>query len=379
MKHYGVLVCGTNFGKFYISALMKSNPCFFLAGILAKGSRRSRHIASELGVPLYTDVHEVPESVNIACVVLKSTILGGQGTRVALELLKKGIHVIQEHPVHPGDIGQCLTVAAENRCHYHVNSHFVHVKPVKTFIEYVSKTIRTERPLFIDACTSLIYSTLDIIGRALGGLEPYGINPPVVWSDAVLSVMGTEVLPYKCIQGVIGGVPVTFKLQNYFDPDDVDQNYLIMHRLCIGSESGNTTLLSSHGPVVWTQGYPMPVKPPGDAVVLDSGDESFKGHMSRYTHYSQPTSVVFSQQKGPSYRAVTQDLWPEAMLRALGAMKQQIETGRVSTWQSEDYLRSLSGLWLAFMKGFGKPDFVPIAEVDSCIPDPSAFADSLEG
>ena len=86
MKQYRVLVCGTNFGKFYLSALLKDNHGFCLVGILAKGSKRSKTIAGELGVKLYTSVEEVPETIDIACVVVKSTILGGRGTSLSMEL-----------------------------------------------------------------------------------------------------------------------------------------------------------------------------------------------------------------------------------------------------------------------------------------------------
>jgi len=376
MKQYNVLVCGTNFGKIYLSALIKENPDFRLAGIFAKGSNRSKTIAEELNVKLYTSIDEIPKNIDIACVVVKSTILGGQGTSLSIELLKRGINVIQEHPVHAGDIRQCFKAANENGCHYHVNSHFIHVKPVRIFIDYVKKTVMHERPLFIDACTSLIYSTIDIIGHALGRLDPFEFNPPVEWSDSAKSAMETDFLPFKCIQGVIGGVPVTFKLQNYFDPEDLDHNYLIMHRISIGSESGNTTLLSSHGPVIWTEGYSVPVKN-GDSQKLTGDVNSLRYYQSLLTDFSQPTSVVFSEKKGPSYNDVASIYWPEAVLSALNDMKQQIETGATSKWKSYDYLISLSEMWVEIMKHFGKPVFMKIDALNSTIPDPCEFCDNV--
>lgn len=373
MKQYKVLVCGTNFGKFYLSALLKGNSCFCLDGIFAKGSKRSRMIADELDVNLYTSIDKIPASIDIACVVVKSTILGGQGTGLSAELLKRGINVIQEHPVHSADIGQCFKTAQDNGVNYHINSHFVHVKPVKIFIDYVAKTVKYERPLFVDVSTSLIYSTIDIIGQALGKIEPFEFCSPTEWTDSATSAMETDILPFKCLQGVIGGVPVTFKLQNYFDPDDLDQNYLIMHRISIGSESGNTTLLSSHGPVVWTQGYPVPARNSENHTNAEQDDVSYGHHKTKYIDYSQPTSVIFSENKGPSYSKVAYHYWPDAILSELNVMKHQIETGLNAKWQSEGYLKNVGEIWLELMKRFGRPNFVKINELNSSIPDPSEF------
>lgn len=369
MKQYNVLVCGTNFGKLYLSALLKGNPDFKLSGILAKGSSRSKAIAEELNVDLYTSIEDVPENIDIACVVVKSTLLGGQGTRISIELLKRGINVIQEHPVYSGDIRQCFKAAEENGCHYHVNSHFIHVKPIKIFIDYIKKTIEQERPLFIDATTSLIYSTIDIIGHALGSLIPFEFNPPVEWSDSSESKIKTGFVPFKCIQGVIGGVPITFKLQNFYDPEDLDSNYLIMHRISIGSESGNTTLLSSHGPVIWTEGFPVPDKK--ISTVCDRNSLAY--HNEQLNGYSKPVSVNFLENQQPVYKNVVGDDWPNAVLTALNFMKKQMETSKVAEYKSPEYLNSLSEIWVEMMKLFGKPVFMKIDELERNIPDPVEF------
>lgn len=50
--------------------------------------------------------------------------LGGKGTEIAGALLEKGIHVIQEHPVHYNDIVKLLKVAKENNCVYQVSDTY---------------------------------------------------------------------------------------------------------------------------------------------------------------------------------------------------------------------------------------------------------------
>lgn len=174
MKRYRVLVCGTAYGQVYLSTFLKRNSCFQLAGILGKGSERTKRFAQEFGVPWYSSVNELPNGIDIACVAIRSTIAGGQGTMIAKELLKKGIHVIQEHPVHSGDIQNCLKVAKENCVYYQVNSHYVHVKPVTMFIDYMQALSKSIGLAYIEVTTApqITYSMLDILGRALGRLSP---------------------------------------------------------------------------------------------------------------------------------------------------------------------------------------------------------------
>ena len=99
-------------------------------------------------------MNELPNGIDIACVAIRSTIAGGQGTMIAKELLKKGIHVIQEHPVHSGDIQNCLKVAKENCVYYQVNSHYVHVKPVTMFIDYMQALSKSIGLAYIEVTTA---------------------------------------------------------------------------------------------------------------------------------------------------------------------------------------------------------------------------------
>mgnify|MGYP000134536268 FL=1 len=81
----------------------------------------------------------------MACVVIRSTAVGGKGTEIAGALLEKGIHVIQEHPVHYNDIVKLLKVAKENNCVYQVNSFYPNVKNVQEFIVKSNKLLKKEQ------------------------------------------------------------------------------------------------------------------------------------------------------------------------------------------------------------------------------------------
>ncbi|MYX22215.1 Gfo/Idh/MocA family oxidoreductase, partial [Streptomyces sp. SID8380] len=128
-----VLVCGTNFGRFYAEAV-RARPGFVLAGVLSRGSAASRALAERHGVPHHTEVGTLPDDIDLACVAVGSTISGGEGTELALALLDRGVHVLQEHPVHLDEMTRCLRLARRRGVHYRVNTHYPHVAPVRRFL-----------------------------------------------------------------------------------------------------------------------------------------------------------------------------------------------------------------------------------------------------
>lgn len=78
MKKKQILVCGTGFGKIYLKAIAESKE-YELMGILGKGSDRSRLLSKNLNVPMYTDIKEINQNVDAACVVVPNAAGGGNG------------------------------------------------------------------------------------------------------------------------------------------------------------------------------------------------------------------------------------------------------------------------------------------------------------
>ena len=110
-----VLIVGAKFGEMYLNAFMQPPEGLELVGLLAQGSARSRELAHAFGIPLYTSPEQITRMPDIACIVVRSTVAGGTGTQLARHFLTRGVHVIQEHPLHPDDmqdpvpVGICLT------------------------------------------------------------------------------------------------------------------------------------------------------------------------------------------------------------------------------------------------------------------------------
>ncbi|VVS94554.1 Gfo/Idh/MocA family oxidoreductase [Desulfoluna spongiiphila] len=356
MEKKKVLVCGTNYGHAYVKALACGTHDVALSGILARGSERSRQCAAENGVPLYRSVEEVPSDIDLACVAVKSSIQGGEGTKIARALMARGIHVLQEHPVHAGELATCLDDARAHGVVYHVNSHFVHLEPVRVFIHRIQAAVEHERPLFIEATTSLSYSLMAILQRALGTLKPFDFAEPGSWGTTLPPLFAHGFSPFGSTRGVVGGVPVHLTMQTAFDPgSDLDTHLLVMHRICVGMPSGNLQLVNTHGPVVWTGHCPLDLKGAGSV-------HGTAGHV--------PTSVLCSEEPCPSMHEVVEEAWPRAIHMALGQMNEEIASGIPSPGQSASELLEISDAWMQLTRQFGNPELTYFPEPSPTFPAP---------
>src|SRR5262245_33378342 len=120
-----VVVCGAVFGQVYLEAFRRREYPLELVGILARGSARAQACARYYDVPVFTNIGEIPADVDAACVVVRSRILGGKGTDLAHALMRRGIHVLQEHPVHPDEMAESLRLGRAERVLYRLNSFYV--------------------------------------------------------------------------------------------------------------------------------------------------------------------------------------------------------------------------------------------------------------
>jgi thioesterase domain-containing protein len=94
-------------------------PGFRLAGIIARGSQRSVNLAEKMGVPLYKTPDEVRSPVDVACVAVG----GNAAEELVLAFLRRGIHVVAEHPVGPASMKTAIGTARRTGACYHVNAH----------------------------------------------------------------------------------------------------------------------------------------------------------------------------------------------------------------------------------------------------------------
>lgn len=330
------IVCGTSFGRFYLRALAR-HPGVELAGILSTGSQASAELARDLGVAHHSSVEAVPGGIDLACVVVRAGVSGGPGADIACALLDRGLHVLQEHPLHPSELAECLRRARTNGRRYAVNGFYPHVAPIARFLQAAALLCRHQPPLFIDGIcgAQVLYPLLDVAARAAGQLRPSALRR--------VGAAG----PYINLEGEIGGVPCTLRVQNQIHPADADNHALLLHRLTVGYEAGILALADTHGPVIWSPRLHTHRDPTHRLVLDGPGTERLEALSS------EPLAGTAAV----SFREVFERLWPDAVNRAVDDF--------VATWgdpaaaqRAAQWTVGLAGIWQQVSAVLGPPELI---------------------
>jgi thiazolinyl imide reductase len=347
------VVVGARFGQVYLEAFRDPELPFELAGILAGGSDRSRACARRYDVPVFTHPDQLPDDIELAAVVIRGGLLGGRGSVIARQLMARGIHVLQEHPLHHDELAQNLKAARQHKVVYQLNPFYTHIAPVRRFVAAAQELLRRQKPLYVDAACGfqLAYSLLDILGSALGGVRPwyFGELPPL--ADQVRD--GTSLdIPFRSLDGLLAGVPITLRVQNQLDPADPDNYAHLMHRISIGTEAGNLTLVSTHGPTVWA------ARPDFPREVADPGADPH--YASMVEDADAPSAMVLGPSEVPPYRRIFRTEWPAGVAHALGELHQAAREGQDPLRRGQYHL-SLCRLWQDLTLRLGPPELLSSA------------------
>lgn len=338
MSRLRAVVCGTSFGRFYLRALSQ-NPRLELAGILSTGSKASARLARELDVPHYTAINALPRSIDLACVVVRAGVSGGAGAEVACALLDRGTDVLQEHPLHPAELADCLRHARAAGTRYAVNSFYPHVRPVACFLHAAALLRRHQPPVFIDGLcgAQVLYPLLDVAARAAGQLRP-----------SVLRRTGAAVAgPYTSLVGEIGGIPAMLRVQNQIHPADADNHALLLHRLTVGFESGILALADTHGPVLWSPRLHTHRDATHRLVLQGPGTERLDVASSELLPGTTPST----------FREIFNHLWPEAVNLAVDefvASRDDITLAR----RAAQWTTGLAAFWQQVSAELGSPELI---------------------
>ncbi|MEU8107198.1 Gfo/Idh/MocA family oxidoreductase [Nonomuraea muscovyensis] len=334
-----VLVCGTGFGRVHLAALTDPRSAFEPVGILAKGGERSRACAAEAGVPLYTRVEQVPDGVDLACVVLLGDVNGGPGSAVAAELMARGVPVLQEGPLLRDELAGSLRAARRQKVAFQVNTHYVHLPPVRRFVAAARALREEQEPLWVEAACGIqvAYHLVDVLGRALGGLRPYGF--------AACGTTDGPRTPFRTLEGVIAGVPVTLRVQNQLHPADPDNHAHLLHRITIGAEGGILTLQDPHGPVLWSPRPHLPARARNATRLHDAAD----------AHLDFPACAPLGPAEAPPYREILARMWPDGAHRAISTTWKAVRDG-MDTMRDGQYYLAVSGVWKDLTAVLGFPE-----------------------
>ena len=246
------IVCGTTFGQFYCEALRRM-PEILFDGILSTGSVRSQRCAERYGVRSYTAADELPEDIQLACVAVRSGVLGGNGTELAAALLERGIHVIQEQPVHYKDAERCIRIAKQHGVCYRVGDLYEYLPNIRCFLESARAICRVSGPVYLDigAASQVTYPLIRILAEALPSVRPFEIRQ-----------VSAETHPYDAVSASVAGIPAMFQIQNEVAPDDPDNFMHYLHRITIVTAHGRLCLDDTTGSVVWYHQMFVPVHDP---------------------------------------------------------------------------------------------------------------------
>ena len=308
MNPLHVLVCGTNYGRIYLEAIRLGGAGYRLAGLLGRGSARSRQMAHEHGVALYRRVEDLASGIDLACAAV-----GSSAFEVVLGLLARGIHVVCEHPQKLRYLKSALDVAASRSLCFHVNGHFADLEAATAFIVQCRRETGAAPPSFfhVMATDRSLYAALDILRRVLGSFEPLQFH------------VTSRLSPFTVIQGLLRGVPTTFHIQRFADGHllaDGSPSYLVDHRIAAGFPSGILTLLAMNGPVVWNR------------------------NLNSAGHHTQRLFTVVHEN-----RALTAELLHKqriaANFGAIEALAKNVCEGLRPLEQTPDYLLEVSGAW----------------------------------
>lgn len=296
------IVCGTTFGQFYCEALTLLSDEIEFVGILSTGSERSKRCAANYGVNSYTSIDELEDDIQLACVAVRSGVLGGNGTELAEALLERGINVIQEQPVHYKDAERCIRAAKKNKVLYRIGDLYEFLPNIKCFIESAKAICSISKPIYLDigGASQVTYPLVRILSEALPSMRPFEIKQ-----------VGRDSHPFDAVSASIGGVTALMQIQNEVAPDDPDNFMHYLHRITIITEQGRLCLEDTTGGVMWYGKMFVPVHDANTTIHADSSTD---------TSMSLPQHIRLYESKENSFFEVFKAQWIPAIAEDISCM-----------------------------------------------------------
>lgn len=339
MRRLRVVVVGTTFGQFYLAALARMTDRFEVVGVLARGGERSRACAARAGVPLYTEIGSLPRDVDVACVVVRSGVMGGAGSELAATLLARGVHVVQEQPVHHDDVVANVRAARAHGVHYRVGDLYAHLPEVRRFLRAARVLLAEREARYVDAACSMqvAFPLAHLLDATFGRVRPWRLTAAGHDGQA----------PFATLVGAVAGVPLTLRVHNEVDPADPDNHIHLLHRITVGTDAGGLSLTDTHGPVLWNPRLHVP----------DPVKEAFDFDHDGSRHLGEPSAVVLGPPHPPSFRHTLSRTWPEAIGADLLALHEAVTAGAANADTQSVLTRCL--LWQDITKATGYPILRP--------------------
>lgn len=334
MKKISVLVCGSGFGKIYVNAIRKMED-FYISGILGSGSKRTKALAKELEVPYFEDVNDDKIVADIACVIIPNSGAGGRGFEVAKALLKRGISVLLEHPIHEREILECFKVAKDN--HFMINPFYRYTDPFLNFLNILDELKKQSSVInmSLECSINVLYDGIDMLSCCLDSISNWKLGDV---SD-LYSLGIRDKICDTILVSEVGNIPVTFKINRNVDKHDIDHPMHLYHRIEANFTNGRLCLVNTNGPIVWMPFIELP-RDSNNLLSFNNDNEELK----------IPTAVVIGNNTAPSILNTFEDIWIKAVERAMVELRDQDNCSKMSNIQSQIFV---ARLWSAISKKIG--------------------------
>jgi thiazolinyl imide reductase len=250
------IVCGATFGALYAQALLREETPYKLAGIVGRGHHQSESLAKKLGVKRLAQNECVKGTAELACVVVRSGLLGGNGSDIAQYMLSCGMDVIQEHPLHERELVENIRWARKYGQCYYLNTFYDQLTSVRQTLSEIRKlmVLGSLGHVEITCAYQVAFAALDLL---------FGLGEPYFKVTDYES--GNKVSPeFARITGKINpDISFGLRIDMTMDANDPNDSTRLLLRIDATADTGTLILIDTQGPLLWV---PSPRVPKHDVV-----------------------------------------------------------------------------------------------------------------
>lgn len=242
-----LLICGIGFGNFYLRALLNLKEDFEIAGILSRGSKESKEYAKKYNIDLYESIEQLPVDIDIACVAIKTEVMGGEGEKIAIELMKRKINVILEQPIHYKNLLECFKVAQNNGVVFSVGDLYLYLENVRKLLLFTKPLQEEIMEIDIECSARMLFPVFHILVNILPFVQPICVE---------YSTRNDNV--NQIILGKLGKTSFVFKINNEIEKNNPDSYMRMFFSIEVIFKQGKIVLCDAHGPLIYYPSFYLP-------------------------------------------------------------------------------------------------------------------------